>query len=80
MIDHLLKHYIHLESGCLVRFIYCCLQYWQQHGNRDLQIEEDLDDSGELPILSLENIKGESSPSIKRSFDDVDNDKGNIGQ
>ncbi|KAG0338696.1 serine/threonine-protein kinase M1 [Podila horticola] len=80
MIDHLLKHYIHLESGCLVRFICCCLQYWQQHGNRDLQIEEDLDDSGELPILSLESIKGESSPSIKRSFDDVDNDKGNIGQ
>ncbi|KAG0083919.1 serine/threonine-protein kinase M1 [Podila epicladia] len=80
MIDHILKHYIHLESGCLVRFICSCLKYWQHHGYRDLEIEEDLNDCGDLLIMSLESFKGETSPSIKRSFDDVDNDKGNIGQ
>ncbi|KAF9211017.1 serine/threonine-protein kinase M1 [Podila verticillata] len=74
LIDHILLHYIHLESGCLVRFISCCLKFWQKHGNRDHRIGEDFDDTETLPTLSLESIKGDS-PSIKRSFDDVD-DKG----
>ncbi|KAG0349509.1 serine/threonine-protein kinase M1 [Podila humilis] len=76
-IDYVLKHYSHLESRYLVRFVYCCLQYWQANGESELKSDMELDDS--LPvaaILPLENVRGDVGSSTKRSYNNMERDRG----
>ncbi|KAF9427653.1 serine/threonine-protein kinase M1 [Podila epigama] len=84
-IDHILQHYVHLESQCLVRFIYRCLKEWQKRGENELEFDMTVtnsDTSSSKP--SKEEMKGGNSnthnnnikSAQKRTIDDVDNEQG----